>query len=381
MPLALSPLDPATLSEPARKVLGGPAPLRMMAARGLAPLPKAGDLVSVVYQLALCADAGLSAAAQKTAGELPEKILGTALADPALDPHVIDFFASRVVARGALIDAVLLNRATADETIADLAGKLGERELEIVAQLEVRLLRHPAIIGALYMNPRARMSTVDRAVELAVRNRVAVPGVPGWEDVVAAVLGTGASAVSASEDDTFAAAAAVGIGDRPEARAVLAAVAAEEGAEAGAEDRVTAEKDERKTPIEKLSIPGKMRMATIGNAFARSILVRDANKQVALAAIRSPGVTDSEVVKYSGNRSLCDDVVRVIATAKDYTKIYQVKVNLVNNPKCPLGAAMKFLPFLHDKDLRAVARSKGIPSALVSQASKLVSAKQKGGGK
>jgi hypothetical protein len=375
MALQHTPLDPGALSEPARKVLAGPAPMRLMAARGLAPLPRPADLVSVIYQLAGDADAALKAGAEKTAGELPEKILAGALADPGLDPRVLDFFAAKVLGRGVLVDAILLNKATADETVAELAARLGEREIEVIAGLEVRLLRHPAIIGAIYMNPKARMSTVDRAVELAVRNQVTVPGVPGWEDVVAAVLGTrrpDAAAPPVSDED-FAAAAAIGIGDKPEAAAALAAIEAAETAED------EAKKKEEKTPIERLSVPGKIRLATLGNAFARSILVRDSNKQVALAAIRSPGLSDSEVVKFSGNRALCDEVVRVIANSKDHTKVYQVKVNLVNNPKCPLPMAMRFLPFLHDKDLRAVARSKGIPSALVSQANKLVKEKSQGG--
>ena len=53
-----------------------------------------------------------------------------------------------------------------------------------MATNEVRLLRTPAIVGALYMNPRARMFTVDRLVELAARNSAADPGIPRWDDVV-----------------------------------------------------------------------------------------------------------------------------------------------------------------------------------------------------
>jgi hypothetical protein len=134
-----------------------------------------------------------------------------------------------------------------------------------------------------------------------------------------------------------------------------------------------------KLQLHKLSLPAKIRLATLGNSFARSVLIRDSNKVVALAAIKSPGVTDNEIVKFSSNRGLSDEVVRVIANNKEWTRLYQVKNNLVNNPKTPLQEAMRFLPFLHDKDLRNVARSKGIPSALVAQAKKLMT--QKGSGK
>jgi len=85
------------------------------------------------------------------------------------------------------------------------------------------------------------------------------------------------------------------------------------------------------------------------------------------------------VAKFSANRGLSDDVIRVIANNKEWTRLYTVKHNLVQNPKCPLATSMRLLPFLHDKDLKNLAKSKGIPSALSAQAKKLVS--QKTGGK
>jgi hypothetical protein len=185
---------------------------------------------------------------------------------------------------------------------------------------------------------------------------------------------------AAEIDAAFAAAAAVGVGEAGPAAAPLDPDAELETIPAEDEPKEIEDAKE-KLQLSKLTIPGKIRLATIGNSFARATLIRDTNKQVALAAIRSPGVTDNEVVKFSSNRGLSDDVVREIANTREWTRLYQIKVNLVNNPKTPLQASMKFLPFLHDRELRAVARSKGIPSALVQQAQKLVSAKSGGGKK
>jgi hypothetical protein len=374
MALPRTPLD--NLSDGVKKVLGGPPPAKMMAARGMAPL-KPTELAITLYMLSLDGEEALKTAASETAGKLPEKVLAGALADPTLDPRILDFFAPKIVTKPALVEALLLNRATADETVAEITGKLGEKEIEIVATNDERLLRHPAIIGAMYMNPRARMSTVDRAVELAVRNKVTVPGIAAWDEIVQAVLGVKRAMTleeKAAQDAAFAAVAQVAIGDGKGGELVeikpdddLETVIAEE-------DKVV-EVTKANVPINELSIPGKIRMATLGNAFARAILIRDSNKQVALAAIRSPGVTDNEAVKFSANRALADDVVRVIANTKEWTKLYQVKVNLLNNPKCPLPVAMRFLPFLQPKDLRNISRSKGIPSALVAQAKKLLSTK------
>jgi hypothetical protein len=41
----------------------------------------------------------------------------------------------------------------------------------------------------MYMNRRARMSTIDRVVELAVRNQVRVPGLAAWDEVARALTG------------------------------------------------------------------------------------------------------------------------------------------------------------------------------------------------
>ncbi len=108
------------------------------------------------------------------------------------------------------------------------------------------------------------------------------------------------------------------------------------------------------------------------------VLVRDPIKLVAVAAIKSPGVTDAEAGKYASNNSLCDDVVTYISNRRDWTRLYGTKRALVANPKTPVPSASRFLGHLRDKDLRQVARSKGVPSAIVAQAKKLIRQRQGG---
>ena len=55
-----------------------------------------------------------------------------------------------------------------------------------------------------------------------------------------------------------------------------------------------------------------------------------------------------------------------------------MKVNLANNPKCPLPVAMRLLPFLHERELRNLSRSRGVASALSTQARKLLAARGPG---
>src|SRR5690606_36210087 len=248
------------------------------------------------------------------------------------------------------------------------AARASAAEVDRIATNEARLLRAPAVIAALYHNPRARMSTVDRVVELAVRNGVKVAGIPAWEEIQK-VYAPG------SRERTGDAAA----GDAAQADAMFSRAAGRNAARAeqAGGDAGTPTDGESKE-IWALPVPMKIRLATLGNAFDRAVLIRDPKKLVAMAAIKSPGVTDSEVVKYAGLSTLPEEVIGYIAGRREWTKLYSVKLALVNNPKCPIGAAMRLLPHLREKDQDALARSKGIPSALAAQARKLKMQRQPG---
>jgi hypothetical protein len=368
MALERSPLAPGELSAAAQKAVAS-GPTKMMAARGLMPLPPA-DQAAVLYQLSLDGEAAVAAAARATATGLPEKLL-TGVVAGRHDPRVLDFFAMLHLDKAVVIEVVVLNNATADATIAALAARSGPREIDLIAQNEVRLLRHPEIIGAMYLNPKARMSTVDRAVELAVRNQVRVPGVAAWEEVARALSGQPAAPPNPEADALFAVAAhklsgddsVLTVGD-PEKLIQL------EGGEI--QDIAILPPEVATVQIERLTVPGKIRLAMIGNAFARSILIRDPLRIVAMAAIKSERVTMFEAARYAGNHSIGEDIVKYIAQKREWTKPYNVKMALCMNPKAPIADVARMLPHLRERDLRNISRSKGIPSAVAAQARKLL---------
>jgi hypothetical protein len=421
----------------------------MMAARGLLPLAPA-DQVAVLYQLSLDAESNVAQSARATAVGLPEKLLAGTLAAPTIDPRVLDFFAQLIADKPAVFDAIALNPSVADATIATLASRAGSREVDQIAQNEQRLLRHPEIIAAMYMNRRARMSTIDRVVELAVRNNVRVPGLAAWDEVARAL--TGETQSSAHVDDTLFDAvmgtrddSVLTSGDaeqsladddepveskastrlvelqlsRPPASAMrvpLRRTRMTLGSAATADAKLPdvppqwlmVELDEARVtiivvrtserhqllmnlpvmvdgvrivlapiPFRDLPIPSKIRAATLGDAFIRGEAIRDPLKLVAMAAIKSPGVTDIEAARYARNQALAEDVVRYIAGNRNWTKLYGVKVSLCKNPKAPIAEISRLLPFLRQKDLASVSKSKGVPSAVTAQARKLIA--QRGG--
>ncbi|MEO7735237.1 MAG: hypothetical protein ABIY55_30065 [Kofleriaceae bacterium] len=445
-----TPLDVTQLSTAAQRALG-PGPGRTMAARGLLPLAPA-DQIAVLYQLSLDGESNVSQSARATAAGMPEKLLAGTLAAPAIDARVLDFFAEWTAEKPTVFDAIALNPSVADGTIATLAGRAGSREVDQIAQNEQRLLRHPEIIAAMYMNRRARMSTIDRVVELAVRNNVRVPGLAAWDEVARALTGEAPSSAAPVDDALFDAVlgarddSALTTGDAEQAppeedddpveskvsqrllelqltrpligtvrvplrrtRMTLGSAPTCDGKvpEVAAQWLLVELDDARATitvlktgerhqlglhqsmiidggrtvlapiPFRDLPMSAKIRAATIGDAFIRGEAVRDPAKVVAMAAIKSPGVTDTEAAAYARNQALDVSVIGEICKRGEWTKKYAVKASLCRNPKAPIAIVTRFLPFLRQKDLVNLSKSKGIPSAVAAQARKLVS--QRGG--
>ena len=361
-----TPLDASQLSAAAQRALG-PGPGRGMAARGLMPLAPA-DQVAVLYQLSLEPESSLAQSARATAVGLPEKLLAGTLAAPTIDARVLDFFAQLIADKPAVFDAIALNPSVADATIATLAGRAGSREVDQIAQNEQRLLRHPEIIAAMYTNRRARMSTIDRVIELAVRNNVRVPGLAAWDEISRAL--TGAAPSSVEDDEAFARIVA----EQHDDSALVTGDAEQPLPE---DELVSQGEGEGEEDARDMTIPQKIRLATLGNAVERGKLIRDPVRIVAMAAIKSPGVSDIEAARYAGNQALAEDVIRYIAANRNWTKLYGVKVSLCRNPKSPIAETTRFLPFLRQKDLVNISKSKGVPSAVNAQARKLIA--QRGG--
>lgn len=124
--------------------------------------------------------------------------------------------------------------------------------------------------------------------------------------------------------------------------------------------------------IIKMSIPQKIRLAMLGNREARNILILDHNKAVALAVLRSPKLTESDVLTYAQQRNLSEEVYKYIARNKSWIKNYAVKLALINNPKTPLATALRFLDHLQEKDLKSLSRSKNVSNVLAKAAAHLL---------
>jgi hypothetical protein len=234
------------------------------------------------------------------------------------------------------------------------------------------LRRAPALVAALYRNAHAPMTVAHRAIVTARQAEITCDDFPELAELAAQIEADPGALDPAQADVNFAAVLAATSGAalaEADSEAVVAPVVDAAPAAAQAKRRSAI------IDFSKLKLYEKIRLATLGNAYCRQNLLRDANRMVALAAIRSPQITDGEVAKAAGNRALSEDVVRYIANRKEMVKQYAVKLALVGNAKCPLAIALRLLPSLHGEDIKQLARSKNIPGALSAAAKKLAAAR------
>lgn len=366
-----------SLPEGQRKHLdpASPLPMRMMAAKGLAPLPPK-EMVVVLVGLSLDSDAKLAEAARTTLAGLPNKLLVPAL-EGALPAEalmgVAQVLAQSQEPRDEPLQCLVLNRQTPDEAIALVAPVVSAEVAEIIAANQERCLRSRQVVEGVRNNPRLLKSSKDRLFDFLIRSGVFYDGMVEVAEAMARL----------SPAEVKAAVANV---ELPQELDSLLADHEEDDERAAQVvevlDSTTAPDEERtkRVPVLKLingmSVAQKIALATKGNKEARSILVRDSNKLVAAAAIRNPRVTEPEIVAAAKSRSVSDEVVRIISRNKDMTRSYGVKKALVYNPKTPLTTAMHFLPLLRAADLRDVAKSKNVPTAVANQAKRLVQRKR-----
>jgi len=372
------PLQPSELAPAVVQLVGGAIPMKMMATRGISPL-RPFDLAVALYQLTFDPEEGIQNAARGTPVALPDTLLLPMCKEPLPQP-VLHFIGTRLAEhRAQAIEALLYNPRTPDQTFVSLARRLSGDLLEIICQNESRILRCPTIVKALFGNPAARMSTVNRAIELCARNKVEVD-IPAYHEIVKSILDDPES-TSGAEDQAFASLAKVAAEDTlpPEIEAELLEGIAIEEKEANAEsplksDKPEAEKKKKSAVIDftRLKLSQKIRLATFGNEYCRFNLIRDGNRLVAMAAARSPKIGDKEIVAAAASKAVHADVIRYISTRREFLRIYSVRLGLVTNPKCPPQESMRLVTTLMLNDIKKLAKSRNVPNSIQVTARRII---------
>ena len=331
--------------------------MRQLAAKGVSPGLKPHEALAVVVLLADDADASVADTARATLEKLPAPLVAGALT-PSLDAAVIDALVPRYAKDHAVMERLLALPQMTPATVAIAAGLASEAVSELIATNEERLLANPHIIEKLYKNRATRMSTADRILELAVRNKVELPGIPAYAEAAAAIMNE--LIPEPSEEPTY---------DDVlfrEMDALAEAVADEDAADTHAIEEETGEEKvkEKFVPIEQklaeMTVSQKIRRAMLGSPTERALLVRDRNRLVATAAIKSPMIQENEVIRIAASRSVNDDVLRVIAQNREWMAKHSIKLTLVMNPRTPFVYISRIIPYLMEHELKTLSKSKNV---------------------
>ena len=130
--------------------------------------------------------------------------------------------------------------------------------------------------------------------------------------------------------------------------------------------------------IAKMSVAQKVRYALLGDESVRALLIRDTRRMVYLSVLKSPRLTDKEIAGFAKSRNLSEEVIRLIAGDRDWTKSYVVKLSLVTNPKCPPNTAVNFLRIMNTKDIKNISGSRDVPGYVARQAKQILMNREQG---
>jgi len=336
---------------------GVPRELRLMAAQGALPL-KTADLVEMLHHLLLDPDVEVSSNAEKTLKGIPLDEFRPVLQSKET-PSVVLGWALIGREEPKLREVVLQNPSTPDDAIEFIAASLHEVLAELVVINQTRLLRRTSLLVALESNPRLNNDQRRRLRELR---------------------------------ESFH------IGEQPEA-APAPAPAEPEPAPPPVEEEPVAEEPEPEPPkteqeaidqtldeaeksdpdkltavqrLYKMNTAEKLISALKGTREERSVLIRDRNRLVYTAVLGSPKLSDAEVEQIAAMKNVSDDVLRNIAKNREWTKKYTVMVNLVKNPRTPVGLSIGMVARLNPRDMRQLMTDRNVSEVIRKQAAKFV---------
>jgi hypothetical protein len=159
----------------------------------------------------------------------------------------------------------------------------------------------------------------------------------------------------------------------------------QEGGMPSTERNISREKEETESSdkvslqarIQRMAMGDKLAYALKGPKEARAILIRDPNKDVALTVVKNPKITESEIEQFASSTNVCEEIHREIGKNREWCKKYSVIRSLVFNPKTPVGVSLEKLPYIKEKDLQFLSKSKNVPHAISSGAKRLLAQKRR----
>jgi hypothetical protein len=120
----------------------------------------------------------------------------------------------------------------------------------------------------------------------------------------------------------------------------------------------------RRQPLSSLSVMQRIKLAMHGTREQRAVLIRDANRIVASAVLSSPKLSETEVEAFARMTNVSEEVLRVIAGSRGWTKNYGVLSALVKNPKTPPALSLGMVARLNERDVKSLSMDRNVPEGV-----------------
>jgi hypothetical protein len=147
----------------------------------------------------------------------------------------------------------------------------------------------------------------------------------------------------------------------------LAAGARAASAEADLEPPGGLDGGDEKSTIEKIASMNpaqKLQLAMRGTREARAVLIRDANRLVAMAVLSSPKISESEVESIAKMTNVSEDILRTIGNTRAWVKNYSIVSALARNSKTPIAISLNLLSRLMERDVKSLTTDRNIPDVV-----------------
>ncbi len=379
-----------------------PRPAQLAASRGILPLPQA-DLLEILVSFYNGNDPELKENSRQTLTEQNADSLTETIRSADVAPAVLAYFAERADLPAAIHETILTNAKTPPGSIAKFAATTQNGSLiELIALNQQLLIQNPPILDAILKNPSRTPEAERRATEI---KREFFEKERGAQQIASELRAQGNEAAAEfleqsesdlSAEDAIFLAGLIEVPDHETDDSWLSLEYIEEVYEETEEQRQAAihkiigelQTEEDEIPGERISminrvmkmgVKDRVKLGMKGDREARNILIRDPNRLVSSAVVNNPRITEQEVESIASMRSITEDILRQIATNRQWARSYNIGHALARNPRTPIANAITIMNKLQLRDLIALSKNRNVPDAVRRQALRLHTARTGGG--
>ena len=308
--------------------------VRLAAARGALPM-SGHNLVTVLFVFYHGENQELKEEALGTFQTLPAQILLAALSQEELHPSIIDLIVKLRYQDTVVMRSALSHRMIGIKSLLFLAENSSGDVLDMLSHNDEILRKTDVLRTTIINNIHA-----DKVMKLRL----------GW---VEPILEPEPEPVTETQSEAQTS-------------------VAEDDADSVDDEELEEESLSKYQQIQEMLVADKIKMALTGDKEWRTLLIRESNKQVNTAVLRNPRISEGEVLTIAKNRSSSDELIRIILLNRDWVKLYDMKKALIIHPRTPLQAAMRFMTFLSEKDIKELAKSRDVGQAIVNNARRML---------